>query len=94
MLGTIFVTIIFQDVQHHCMAHVDGGEFALRTITIGAPSKTFNIPGGCVDIYIYIYIYLSRSNHLYSAHCTMSTHPYLILGCFVGWHCVEIEISC
>ncbi len=54
MLSAIFVTIIFQDVQHHCMAHVDGGEFALRTITIGAPSKTFNIPGGCVDIYIYI----------------------------------------
>ncbi len=47
MLTAIFVTIISQDVQHQCMAYVGGGEFAQHTITLGAPSKTYNIPGGC-----------------------------------------------
>ncbi len=49
VMTTVFATTS-QDVQHQPMAYVDGGEFAQRTITLGSPSKTYNIPGGCVCV--------------------------------------------
>ncbi len=49
---------ISQDVQHQPMVYLDGGEFSDRTITLGAPSKTYNIPGGCVCVLLMLQLLL------------------------------------
>ncbi|CAM9250861.1 unnamed protein product [Chrysoparadoxa australica] len=45
--------ILDQEAKHLPMATIEGGRYADRTITLNAPSKTYNIPGmGCSYVVI------------------------------------------